>query len=131
MPREAYFEGESSERTQRYLRAYLAAGTFQQFGERNEQVIGVIFHRLAMALDNRRRLASCRRKKKFDTFSRLCFTRVRPVGFNDEPGEPLVRQYHPQPLECSAETVARQDQELDVNEGPSQFGEQPGLAHAE
>ena len=64
-------------------------------------------------------------------FLGLCFTRVRPVGFNDEPGEPLVRQYHPQPLECSAETVARQDQELDVNEGPSQFGEQPGLAHAE
>ena len=67
----------------------------------------------------------------FGAFLGLCFTRVRPVGFNDEPGEPLVRQYHPQPLECSAETVARQDQELDVNEGPSQFGEQPGLAHAE
>ena len=64
-------------------------------------------------------------------FLGLCFTRVRPVGFNDEPGEPLVRQDHPEPLECSAETVARQDQELDVNEGPSQFGEQPGLAHAE
>jgi len=58
----------------------------------------------------------------------LACSGFRLVGFNDEPGEPLMSQHRPQLLECRAETAARQGEELDVNEGPGQFGEEPGHA---
>ena len=56
---------------------------------------------------------------------------LQRLRFDDEPREPLASEEFPRPPEQRPDSAARQNQELNVNEGPDHLGEQPGGADAE
>src|SRR6516164_2271235 len=58
-------------------------------------------------------------------------TTLQRLRFDDEPRKPLAGQEFPRPPEQRPESAARQNQELNVNEGPHQLGEPAGGADAE
>src|SRR5438132_309836 len=56
---------------------------------------------------------------------------LRRLRLDNEPREPLAGQEFPRPPEQRPDSAARQNQELYMDEGPHDLGEQPGGADTE